>query len=298
MRHAKARLATCLLLAAPTGCASSFETHRVQAPYEAVVCYNSSFTQCSSNPQALEVTKFVSAQYPRYIGSSGNVLPDAEDNRTRRTADGKYKCDSGVVGFNIGFDANATAAAVFVPRRLYEQIGEDRQRLDKARQLCGRLIDAYDFQLKILAVQNAQADAQRAVQLLTARTENLNLAQAPKTDVPLTPSDIKSLRLGNLNPPPTDLGGALLSERNLVTQTSERIRTATSDDVLHTEYKEQFVDAQATVDTQIRAVASDLFELNRAVAAPTTDQVSKAFYSSGSVVEANETVALLKHKLR
>ena len=275
------------------GCASIPGIHEVQAPYDSYICYNVSFSECLQRPELSTANVLRRRIYSGVFAGNTVTVRDSSAGTVTRSKDGKYQCNNGKIPYTQTLPQTERATVVFVAPSLLDQIGEQMVKLQRLRTICLRALAGYDFQLAILASQDQQAAAQKAVQYLSAKAEyeNITLNTTVNTNVTLTPLEVTQFGLPPLNPSgqPWDVADALKAQRNLVTQLSEQLRNSTETQTLNVDYKQQFEDARLAIDIQLREVANELLALDSA-AVTTSDDVVKRYYENGAWVQKGSTV--------
>jgi hypothetical protein len=219
------------------------------------------------------------------------TIRDPKANIVQRSSDSKYRCNNGSVPYRQTIAQRAPAPAIFVSEALLNQIGEQMIRLEQIRRSCGRLLATYNFQLALLPNQDQQAAAQKAVQYLSAKVENENIA--PNTTVNTDLNSVELTQFGLTAPANGTLkvADALVTQRNLSTLSAEQIRTQTKAQTIDVEYRKQFDDAQSAIDAQLREIAHSLLILDSAVVA-TPDTVVRQYYETGAWVQKGSAVLL------
>jgi hypothetical protein len=254
------RAGCCFVLPIVGGCASVPGTYEIQAPYDSYVCSDTSFLKCLQSPQLGNANTFKTSVYNGVLDGDTVTVRDPGAGIIRTSSDGKYQCRNGKIPYAQTLAQAGRAPVVFVSPALLNQIGEQITRLHRIREGCVRTLNAYNFQLKILAAQDQQSAAQKAVQYLTAKVEYENIQPWNGVNVALTSAEIA---LFGLPQPPSGpnswtVADALVAERNSITQLSEQLRIQTKAQTMGAEYKQQFDDAQLGIDVQLREIANEL----------------------------------------
>jgi hypothetical protein len=229
------------------GCAGVDSTrYQVQAPFDSFVCYYSSLDECS---QKISGTPAVFS------------FLDAQAGVTVQTADKVYACNLGAVTYQQTLDTSSKNPVSFYSPVLLGQMSDGLIKLNLARAACTRLVQSYNKQVEILALQDQLAVAQLAAQYLSTQIENESLGKSAVGAGNITEAQRVQYGLSSID----TTRNSLQTVRNQVTTISEQLRSKIRDQTLNSDYKNQFSDAQTVIDGQIRELSRGLFILDRAV---------------------------------
>jgi hypothetical protein len=235
--------------------------NRVQAPFDSYVCTNKTPLECAS---MLDPKKLTSGL--KFLKSSKSHekpfdFSDTDADKQVFSEDKKFHCDYGHAPYKQLLDVNLRASIVFFSPIALSQASESLFKVTRARETCQRLIAAYDNQLSILAVQDNQAAQQAWVQYLTAEIEGLSLL---KND--LGKDFISDDALAAMHMPPgyhNSVRFALHDVRGWLTYETTKLRALYRDQTVNVEYGKQFVDAQTSIELQLREMGRNLFLLDQ-----------------------------------
>ena len=281
-----------ILSVALTSCATIENSTKLQAPFDSFVCYNKSFGACLDQAQAGQLKAFHETTYRfqiRKTNAPGD--PDPAAGKIIQSKDGKYKCDNGTVPYNPTLVSDVVAPAVFVSPVILRQIGEMQIKVARARTACERLIQAYEYQIDILVVQDQLARSQKAVALLTAELESDRSNKDGFGSRALTPDETSRFGVQA-----SSVRDALRSSRSTSVDQGETLRAMFKTQTTDVEYKKQFADANLAIDLQLRELGRTLFILDRALAPDWAAGLKQTGYRDGSWVRQG-TIVLAKRRL-
>lgn len=154
-----------------SGCA----TIKIQAPYDSFVCFNSTFNDCANSAQAGSLKTLPGPH--RLLATGGYVFDDPDAGKLPSTTDKKYQCTFGITPYAQTLDPGKPSVAVFVSPVLLREIGEQQVRLTRARTACERLIQTYEYQQQVLALQDKLSMNQKAIAILSDEVESERLVK-------------------------------------------------------------------------------------------------------------------------
>lgn len=271
------------------GCAVFDIEKDVQAPFDGFVCFDTSFKDCVKTISVGDINSPV-ADDGTPIFDEKLIVQDKDSAKELTSSDGKYRCEFGKIRYVQRLDVTQRVDIVFVSPIVLNQIGESVLRLNRSRESCKRLIQAYEFQLDLLKLQDSQAFYQLQVQYLSAQIENENLKAANIGKGPLS---------GSTNPqskqPGLDEATVLLQARKSVTGVAEQIRNRYKAQTLEVDFQKQFSDGQTLIDTQLREISRELFILDRSTNLLGTEITRKRNrYITGSYVIQGTVVSSMR----
>lgn len=290
-RHGVSLLFALVIATCSVGCA----VNRVQAPFDSFVCYNSTFNECLGRAQSgrlrtLQMSAFRNLAVGSFAaGSNSAVVEDPEAGQTLSSGDTKYQCSYGNIPYAQTLDPDRRAAAVFVSPVLLRQIGEQQLRLTRARTSCARLLQAYEFQVTIIARQDELAVAQKATAVLSSEVESERAAKDAVGARGLNATEQAQFGLGAIA-----VRDALKLSRENVVSIGETLRTMYRTQVLDVDFKRQFEDANLAIELQLRELARNLFVLDRSIAPDATRRLLPVGYADGAWVEQGTVVLTTK----
>jgi hypothetical protein len=282
-----------VLLSSCTGALAESEGFKLQAPFDSFVCYNSSFKQCLNRAQAGQLKTLSQASYKQKDGAPamfGVVAPDSDAGKVPPTKDGTKRCYYGTVPYTLTLKEDAISPAVFVSPVLLRQIGEMQIRISRARTACARLIQAYDHQAEISAVQEGLAKAQVAIGWLSSELESDRLRKEGYGGRLVNAEERDKYHV-----PPSHLFEALQYSRTTNSIPRQEELRGLLKKQLDMDYENQFFDANLGIDLQLRELARMLFILDRSAAPDSMSALKNTGYGDGAWVKQG-TVVLSKGK--
>jgi hypothetical protein len=258
---------------------------KVQAPFDSFVCYDSSFARCAEAVQATQLNAFHRAAYPKFA-STHFRFKDDQSGLQHKTSDGQYSCQYGAVPYKQKLNPSDAAAVVFISPVLMSQIGEQDLRLKRVRDACDRVIDAYEYQLQILGLQDQLSVNQDGVNYFSSKIEgDRNVKQQFGLDA-LT--DQEADQYGATHG--LKFYEALTNARRDAASKSDSIRALYKKQTLQVEYKKLFDNANLAIDLQLRELGRELFVLDRAIVKADRTYPPIDGYETGSWVQKGTVV--------
>ena len=271
--------------------------YKVQAPYDAFVCFDSTFNHCYGTAQSGQLKTLYTTSFARLAATPGGsvvppILIDPDALKEFASKDTKYHCQFGAIPYTQTLQPDQQAPAVFVSPVLLRQIGEQQLKLARIRTSCQRLLQAYDYQIDILVLQDKLSVAQKATALLSSEVEQARLLKDGFGSRSLTQSE--GTQYG-VNPGP--LRDELRAIRDNAVAIGEQLRNMYKTQIVDVDYKKQFDDENLAIELQLRELGRSLFILDRSTVQYQQHRLLPSGYVTGSWVKQG-TIVLSSHGWR
>ncbi len=179
-----------------------------------------------------------------------------------------------------------------------QEIAEQKERVDRTRTACGRLIDAYNFQLDMLELQDKLSVSQKATASLNAEMSIARMAHDGYGARTLSTSEVADLSSINIPPripvpgnpaagsvslaPPfttsTSARDAIRLLQEITLTLSEESRIQYKKQVLEIDFKGRFDDANEAISLSLHELGRLMMTLDRSTPAIVADRSIKSDY--------------------
>lgn len=272
--------------------------NKIQAPYDSFVCFDSSFNQCLARAQSGELESYLASLKNHNsslasltdLNSSDPLVSDPDKDKTVPTRDllnyPKYSCNFGSIPYQSTLQRNQEASVVFVSPVLLSQIGDQMIRLNRLRTGCARLVQTYNYELDVLALQDELSIAEQGTGEYSTQIEAANNVKQGWLGAILADAEADKYHVAHGSSANEALGQA----RRHAIEYGRQLRDRFKDQTTSIDYRDRFTDANLAIELQERELGRSLFVQDRSAVAHPRGWERGRDYNSGSWVKQGTIV--------